>query len=318
MAHELTMRSDGTAEMAYLKGTEVPWHGLGQEVPPNSPIEVWRKEAGMDFEIVAHHPVVRFDDGEEVVVSDRVVLCRSDNRQPLGFVSTGYQIVQPSDVLVFFQDLVHTVGLEIETAGTLFQGRRFWALAKVGENAVHQNDKLRGYLLLTTSCDGTLATTAKGVTVRVVCNNTLSVALSNNEDAGGIIKIGHGTKFDATAVKEALGIAPKSFKQFMQSIKLLSKAPMSRRIVKARAETLFGEGGRLVRHVMDNFDGAATGFEMKGFAGTAWGFLNSVTEAVDHSSRQKKSPSHDFDYLLYGEGDRIKRQAYEMALEHAT
>lgn len=92
-------------------------------------------------------------------------------------VSQRYKVVQPREVLEFYRDLSEVAGFELETAGVLKAGRRFWALARTGKStALKGNDTVHGYLLLATSCDGTLATMAIPTSVRVVCNNTLAVA----------------------------------------------------------------------------------------------------------------------------------------------
>jgi phage/plasmid-like protein (TIGR03299 family) len=104
-------------------------------------------------------------------------------------------VVQPKEVLEFYRDLTEVSGYELETAGVLKAGRKFWALARTGkESALKGNDVVKGYLLLATSCDGTLATTATPTTIRVVCNNTLSIALNG---ASSAIKVPHSTSFDA-------------------------------------------------------------------------------------------------------------------------
>ena len=112
-----------------------------------------------------------------------------------------YQVVQPKAVLEFYRDLTEISGFELETAGVLKEGKKFWALAKTGkEAALKGNDLVKGYLLLATSCDGTLATTATPTTIRVVCNNTLTIALNGATSA---IKVPHSTSFDAQAGQEA-------------------------------------------------------------------------------------------------------------------
>ena len=75
-------------------------------------------------------------------------------------------------------------------------------------------------MLLATSCDGSLATTATPTTIRVVCNNTLTIALNG---ATGAIKVPHSTNFDAQAVKKQLGIAVSSWDSFMYRMKTLSE-----------------------------------------------------------------------------------------------
>jgi len=90
----------------------------------------------------------------------------------------------------------------------LREGRKFWALACTGQSTTLKGrDKVDGYLLLATACDGTLATTAQFTSVRVVCNNTLSIALGN---ATGAIKAPHRSRFDPDVVKPQLGITVSS------------------------------------------------------------------------------------------------------------
>lgn len=152
---------------------------------------------------------------------DQKVLYRSDTKAPLSVVSGRYQVVQPQQVLEFYRDLTEVSGYELETAGVLKAGRKFWALARTGKSsALKGNDVVNGYLLLATSCDGTLATTATPTTIRVVCNNTLSIALSG---ASSAIKVPHSTSFDAQAVKKQLGIAVSQWDSFMYRMKTLSE-----------------------------------------------------------------------------------------------
>ena len=174
------------ASMAYVG--EIPWHGLGHSLPPRQPIEVWQRKAGMDFEI-EETPVQYMSDRPGVLGTiqtfpEQKVLYRSDNNAPLSVVSQRYQVVQPREVLEFYRDLSEIAGYELETAGVLKGGRKFWALARTGQSvALKGKDVVNGYLLLATSCDGTLATTGTPTTVRVVCSNTLAIALNGAPQA---------------------------------------------------------------------------------------------------------------------------------------
>ncbi len=118
-------------------------------------------------------------------------------------VSSRYNVVQPHEVLHFYQDLVEAGGFELETAGSLKGGRKLWALAKTGQDLkLKGNDLVKSYLLLATSCDGTLCTTAQFTSLRVVCNNTCRwhcVALPAPSRCPT-------HQFDAAAVKESLGL----------------------------------------------------------------------------------------------------------------
>src|SRR3990167_8361757 len=166
--------------MAYAGAT--PWHGLGNNLPKKQPIEIWQREAGMDWQILESPVHFKADSighlGSIHSYPEQKVLYRSDTKSPLSVVSKRYHTVQPREVLEFYRDLTEVSGYELETAGILKGGRKFWALARTGQGAALKgNDQVNGYLLLATSCDGTLATTATPTTVRVVCNNTLTIAL---------------------------------------------------------------------------------------------------------------------------------------------
>jgi len=193
--------------MAYVNQT--PWHGLGNQLTARQPLEVWAKQAGMDWQI--REASVRYmtesagNLGAIMSFPDNKVLFRSDTNAPLSVVSQRYQVVQPREILDFYRDLTEISGFQLETAGILKGGRKIWALAKTGQSSTLKgNDVTNAYVLLATACDGTLATTAQFTSIRVVCNNTLAVALSGT---AGAVKVPHNTAFDPQSVKKQLGIS---------------------------------------------------------------------------------------------------------------
>ena len=216
--------------MAYTGQT--PWHQLGHALPKKQSIDVWAQAAGMQWKI--QETPVRYMAtgdadalyGEALEFPEQKVLYRSDTNAALSVVSQRYKVVQPQEVLEFYRDLSEVAGFELETAGVLKAGRRFWALARTGKSAcLKGNDVVHSYLLLATSCDGTLATMAIPTSVRVVCNNTLAIALqgANAGTGAGSIKVPHSTSFDAQAVKRQLGIAVGQWDSFMYRMKTLAE-----------------------------------------------------------------------------------------------
>jgi len=314
MAHQITV-TKGKAEMAYVG--EKPWHGLGQELKAGADINTWKKEAGMDWTIksspVTYGPGLQFDGYQ--------ALYRSDTDDALSIVSSNYKVVQPAEVLEFFRDLVGANGFELTTAGTLFGGKRFWALASIGKEAciVGKNrDKVGGYLLLSSSCDGTLATTARFTSVRVVCNNTLTLA---NKDKAEVV-IRHRSDFDPSAVKNQLGVARDLFADFMKEMRSLAAVKLDRAYASEFVATLLkdtktiykeeAEKSRQHQTIMNLYDGSGMGADMAGQ--TAWGLLNSVTEFVDHHARAK-TDSARLASAWFGRGDDLKTTAAERLLE---
>lgn len=326
--------------MAYTGQT--PWHNLGNQLPAKQPMDVWARAAGMDWSI--HETPVRYmtspsDNGsnrsssvsdfygEPMEFPDQKVLYRSDTKAPLSVVSSRYQVVQPKEVLEFYRDLTEVSGYELETAGVLKAGRKFWALARTGKSSVLKGtDVVNGYLLLATSCDGTLATTATPTTVRVVCNNTLSIALSG---ASSAIRVPHSTSFNAQAVKKQLGIAVTQWDGFMYRMKTLSERKVKSHesmnyFLKVLCQTdghadaaagLVNE--RALKKVQAMYEGHGRGAELDAAKGTAWGLLCSITEYVDHEKRSR-GPEYRLDSAWFGQGAVLKQRALDEALALAA
>jgi phage/plasmid-like protein (TIGR03299 family) len=308
--------------MAYVN--ETPWHGLGEKLTAKQPIEIWQKQAGMDFEI--KETPVRFmtesagNLGSILSFPEQKVLYRSDTKAPLSVVSNRYQVVQPKEILEFYRDLTEISGFELETAGVLKAGRKVWALARTNQSATLKgNDTVNGYVLLATACDGTLATTAQFTSIRVVCNNTLAIALANGT---GAVKVSHSTSFDPVAVKAKLGISVSSFHEFMYQMKQLSERKVKSREAEKFIQTLFGGKDtsaavqgyeRAMAKVQDLFNGHGKGSEFSSSKGTAFGLLNAVTEFVDHE-RRARSTDHRLESAWFGAGAALKQKALDQAL----
>jgi phage/plasmid-like protein (TIGR03299 family) len=322
MAHQLE-------NMAYFGQT--PWHGLGNRLTPKQPLEVWVQQSGMDFHI--KESTVRFmaeasgNLGAIHSFPEQKVLYRSDSKEPLSVVSQRYKIVQPREILEFYRDLTQLSGYELETAGVLKGGRKFWALARTGQStALKGKDVVNGYLLLATSCDGTLATTATPTTIRVVCNNTLTFALNGAERA---IKVPHSTRFEAQAVKQQLGIAVAQWDTFMYRMRTLAERKVKSHeamnyllrvlsdVQPGNADTSALSNERAINKVQRLYDGQGHGAELDSAKGTAWGLLNAVTEYVDHEKRSKSS-EHRLDSAWFGQGAALKQRALEVALQMAA
>jgi phage/plasmid-like protein (TIGR03299 family) len=313
-------------QMAYVGAT--PWHGLGNRLSPQLPLEVWQQEAGMNWQI-KESPVRFMADaighlGTIHTFPEQKVLYRSDTKEALSVVSKRYQVVQPHDVLEFYRDLTERSGYELETAGVLKGGRKLWALARTGQStALKGNDVVNGYLLLATSCDGTLATTATPTTVRVVCNNTLAIAVNGASQA---IKVPHSTRFDSRAVKQQLGITVSQWNDFMYRMRALAARPVKDHEAKGYLRSVLCEmqagnpernglsNERALNKVLSLYEGHGRGAQLEAAKGTAWGLLNSVTEYVDHE-RRARNHEYRMDTAWFGQGAVIKQRALSTALQ---
>lgn len=320
MAHALTTRANGFVEMAYLG--EVGWHGLGNELTEDEARNIDERavqKAGMDW--LVKRSRVRFGEGPNQQVWDKHhVLFRSDTKAPLGIVGEGYQIVQPRECLEFMAELANLGGFKLETAGTMFGGQRFWALASIGENApILDKDMVKGYLLIATSVDGTMATTVDPTTVRVVCNNTLSMALGQASKVR--IKVNHRSELSAAkkdSIRSQLGIVSHGFHDFITASRKLASVGVTRNAAQAMTERLLVDTKTVTKEdprTSAGFRSIMSLFEHgEGNHGqTAWDWVNGVTEYVDHVQRAK-TESHRMANSLFGKGDALKTEAFERAL----
>ena len=310
-------------KMAYVGQT--PWHGLGNQLTTNQPLEVWAKQAGLDWQI--EESPVRFVTnaggplGEIRAYPDSKVLYRSDTKAPLSVVGNRFKVVQPEEILEFYRDLTEISGFELDTAGVLKGGRKMWALARTGQSGVLKgNDQTNAYVLLATACDGTMATTAQFTSIRVVCNNTLAVALKGATATA--VKVKHNTAFDANLVKKQLGISVTAWDDFMYRLKTLSE----RKVKTTEARNYFlkvftedvkeGVGKtneRSMARALALYEGEGMGAALASSDGTAYGMLSAVTEFIDHH-RRAKTIDHRVDSAWFGTGAAVKYRALEQAM----
>ncbi len=322
MAHEIqTNALTGLAEIAYTG--DKPWHGLGQELQQGATIEDWIVAAGMAWEVNGT-PVRYAADAEAKLktFTGQQVLYRSDTGTPLSIVSDDFKVVQPAEVLEFFRDLVQIYDMKLSVAGCLFGGKRFWATAETGRAAeILPGDEVRGQLVLMTGVDGTLATSAKFVSTRVVCNNTLRLAIG--EKGGREARRTHRQTFDAREVKIDLGLLNGAWDKYIQDMKKLANTKMHddaaaaffKDLVKTPKDEKFDNGmsrGTIkavdeLMHRLRNGLGADSG------RGTAWNVLNAVTEKYTHGTARRDS-DRQFVNSIYGTDANMKDKAVDMLL----
>jgi phage/plasmid-like protein (TIGR03299 family) len=319
MAHEITV-VNGKASMAYVG--ETPWHGLGAKLTEGSSIDVWAREAGMQYEVLTA-PIAYDVNGKKHVYKDRVVSYRSDNGEGLGVVSRNFQMVQPKDCLAFFEDLATLHGFQLETAGVLFGGRKYWALAKTPkEFSVGKKDVIRGHLMMATACDGSMATIVKYVSTRVVCNNTIQIALGEGNPQG-TIRVRHNQKFEAPDVKTELGLYDDAWLKFKEQVLRMAKRKMDSKATTDYLIALMGDPSKPIEeqpHV-ENMKTINDMFSTQNYIGhelsgnTLWGLVNCVSEWTDWS--RARDQNRRLDYAYFGGGADLKVKAMEVAGQFA-
>ena len=324
MAHQLdSMAYNFTNSKAYGSTGSTPWHGLGVAVEGKQTIEQWIESAGLGWSI-ERTPVRYIDSNNDVqTMDDKHALYRSDTSAPLSVVSPRYQIVQPREIAEFFRDVSEANLMHIETLGALRGGRVIWALATNEANAftLGSDDTVKAYTLLVTACDGTMATRAYTTSVRVVCNNTLQFSA---RDSSGCVSVSHSTKFEASTVKQKLGVNTQALNDFAGvADNLAHKSFSDTQLVNLVCDLYVKRDDKgnvknertlksVSADIMQAFK-SSRGANLSTAKGTAWGALNAVTNYIDYSSRSRNAENR-FHSSQFGEGAKVKQNAMEMLI----
>lgn len=319
MPHELDF-STGKPAIAYVG--EKPWHEFGEKLEPGASIETWLHAAGLKWKL-ERLPVQYLVEGRLRTMEGRFVLVRNDTHDALSVVSGDYHIVQQREVLEFYRDLVETCGYTLETAGALDYGRKVWALARTGRSDTADqggNDELAAYILLATSCDKTLATTAAFTSIRVVCQNTLFFAMDEVEKKRHQhIKVPHNVPFEAQAVKERFGLVDKAWAAFLKEVRKMASHPMDSEQASSFFKDLFprsknkglsNKAQRECEALLGLFR-SAPGQELTTAKDTLWGVVNAVTYFADHV--RGAAAGERLNGAWFGAGSALKEKAWQQA-----
>ena len=288
---------------------EKPWHGLGTKLDKAPSVEGMLTAAGLDWE-VSRQPMFT-SDGQEI--PGFAALRRSSDNKVLDVVGSRYQPVQNAEAFSFFNEFVKAGKATMETAGSLRGGQLVWGLANLKQEfEVTKGDKVKGYLLCVSPHQQGKSLIFRTTTVRVVCNNTLTLALKSK---GHVHRVSHAAKFtDKTieAAKEALGVAREQVAEFEANAKALHSKKLSKQaaiellapIFKCTAE----EMSKPMEMVMQAYE-YAPGQE----PGTGWAAINAVTYWADHMA-SRTADKRLFNTWL-GKTANIKEQALKVLLE---
>lgn len=273
--------------MAYTG--EVPWHGLGGRVTPGADIDTWLREAGLTWRVLA--PTIEFEvNGKRHTHHDKV-LVREDTLDVFDTVGRTYTPFQNAQGLNFFREYVEVGDMHIETAGALGKGEVVWALAKMGEHfTLPGGDRVLGYVLISNPHKYGQGATVKFTAVRVVCANTLAMALG---DSNSNIQLPHTREFNDTYQQDAkkrLGIARERMHAFQEDAEALVKITLTQEDVTEVLDIIFEDQQKVQEKVLALYSGDGKGATMPSAAGTAWGLLNATTQYFDwHSGRQQET-----------------------------
>jgi len=319
MAHNLLIQN-GQASMFYIN--EVPWHGLGVKLNQPATAQEAIQAAGLDWRV---KKLPLFAGSKRIPVLDKFAIIRKtvdlvQKTDPvLGVVGKEYTPLQNSQAFSFFDPIVGQDAAIYHTAGVLGQGERVWILAKLpGHIRVVGDDITEKYLLLSNSHDGKSSVQIKFTPVRVVCQNTLTLALND----GAAYRVTHHADIHQKLKQahEMLGIINSKFDGLEQSFQAMSRVKMNSNRIAEYLATVYPDSSEPDKQVLverdrswsEYFFDQGRGNRMPGVAGSLWAAFNGVTEWQDHrKSRQNENQRLSSGW--FGETARIKSRAFGVA-----
>lgn len=308
--------------MAYAG--ETPWHGLGVRVSNDMTPEQMMKAAGLDWE-VKKKPLFINTQSKYVKVLGKQALVRTRPGQPddvLDMVGSGWNPVQNAEAFAFFDDFVKEGHMEMHTAGSLRTGRVVWALAKINDSFEPvKGDLVNGFMLFTNPHIYGRPSDVRYTPIRVVCNNTLTMALNKNAGSKNSVTVNHRQPFNAERVKELLGIAHGHMETYKETAKFLAsvkadKESLSNYFNQVFPRTSDSKGNKEPSRQHDRAMGIIDKQPGHEFApGTWWQALNAVTYICDH---EIGSDATRLDNAWYGHNRNRKLKAMDLAVEMAN
>lgn len=296
---------------------EIPWHGLGVEVLDCLTPKEMMVAASLDW-TVSKSPLFTRVNGEEITLSDKVLI-RDSDASILSIVGEDWVPNQNAHAFEFFTEFTEKGGMKMHTAGSLKGGRHVWALAKLEKNfTLFNGDRVEGYLLFSNPHQYGMCIDVRFTAVRVVCNNTLTAALSGK--ANQIFKSSHRVTLDLDVVKETIGLAKKKLDKYEELAQFLGSVRYTDENIGEFFEELFPSmSTKDEAKKSRNFKQAMLALTHQPgieFApGTFWQAVNAVSYVTDHiMARERDTRVYN---MWYGSTQVLKQKAMKLAEEFA-
>ena len=294
---------------------EKPWHGLGTQVQeaPSSEKALWL--AGLDWKVLQKDV---YTEGR-VKVSGYKANVRDTDGQVLGVVTDRYKVIQNSEAFAFTDALLGE-GVRYETAGSLSEGKKVWLLAKLPKEYIISGERISPYLVFSNTHDGSGAVRVAITPIRVVCNNTLNLALSTAKrswsmihtgDIKGKIKEATDTLFFADEYMENLGkelealrlikVTDEQVREYINLLLPLDKKPTPIQVKNME---------RLRRDMASRYFDAP---DLRDVGNNAYRFINAVSDFATHAKPLRRTANYNENlFSRTVDGNPLIDRAYQM------
>lgn len=296
---------------------KAPWHGLGVRVEEAPESKEALIQAGLDWKV--EQTDVYAASGERI--SGYKANIRDIDRSVLGIVGDRYKIVQNEEAFAFTDGLLGE-GVKYETAGSLAGGKIVWMLAKLPEKYIISGDAIEPYLVFCNSHDGSGAIRVAMTPVRVVCQNTLNLALKGASRVWSARHTGNVmSRMDEA--RETLQLANAYMSQLGRSINELQAKKLTDKKVLAMIDSLYPVSEDLSEMQKKNnlkqqetlkmsyFDAP----DLQGVGKNGYRFINAVSDMAYHGKPLRQTKNYNENLFKKAvDGLPVLDKTYQMVL----
>lgn len=299
--------------MFYVR--EAPWHGLGTQVEEALCSRDALREAGLNWNVVQKELCT----ADGLIVPGYKANIRAKDKSILGVVTEKYKVVQNAEAFAFTDGLIGE-GVTYETAGSLQNGKKVWMLAKLPETYQIAGDEVTPYMVFSNSHDGSAAIKVAMTPIRVVCQNTLNLAIGSAKRIWSTIHTGNiDIKLDEA--RKTLLLADHYMKNLSIEIENLNKIKLSDNKVLEYINLLIPEPVDMTDIQKRNIVNLRGGLKLRYFDApdlidvpkTAWRFINAVSDFATHAEPLRKTKLYkESVFVKTTDGNPLIDKAYEI------
>jgi phage/plasmid-like protein (TIGR03299 family) len=278
--------------MFYVRN--VPWHGLGERVEESLNSKDALEKAGLDWEVIQETIM----DNDFDTIPGYKVNVRRDNGKILGVVSDRYKVVQNRDAFSFTDALIGN-GVTYETAGSLNEGKRIWLLAKLPEKYSLADEKVEPYIVFSNSHDGSGAIKAAMTPVRVVCQNTLNLALDGAKRVWSTVHVGDMKQKleearNTLLMADRYMIALQKEAEYLSMVKLTDKkvAEFIGELVKLPDDATNQQKQNALKLRRDITNRYFDAPDLRLLPKNGWRFINAVSDFATHAEPLRRTANY--------------------------
>lgn len=299
--------------MFYVR--ETPWHGLGTRVIEAPCSKEALELAGLDWKVIQELVYT----GKEELVKGYKANVRDSDRNVLGVVTDRYKVIQNEEAFAFTDELLGE-GVRYETAGSLQGGRKVWMLAHMPHEYIISGERISPYLLFSNTHDGSGAIKVAVTPIRVVCQNTLNLALSTAKRSWSMIHTGD-IKGKMKEAKDTLFMAEKYMDGLGKEFEALRMKQMTDREVMDYIEILLPieenatpQQKRNIKRLQEDmkvryFDAP----DLQEVGKNAYRFINAVSDFATHAQPLRRTANYKENlFARTVEGNPLIDKAYQL------